>query len=66
MTLSFPARLQGREEESPLHVLEVSIFMAGNKSTWKLPLEGAFECPIHAGMGSEGVFMAEVLPQILI
>lgn len=66
MTLSFPARLRGREEESPLFVLEVSVFMAGSKSTWKLPLEGAFECPIRAGIGiCEGVFMAEVLPQIL-
>lgn len=58
MPLSFPAGLQGREEESPPFVLEVSMFMAGNKSTWKLPLEGAFECPICAGIGiCEGIYV---------
>lgn len=57
MMLNFPASLQGRGGGKPSFILELSKFMARDKITWKLPLEGVFECAIRVGIGilEEGI-----------
>lgn len=57
MMLNFPASLQGRGGGKPSFILELSKFMARDKITWKLPLEGVFECAICVGIGilEEGI-----------
>lgn len=51
MMLNFPASLQRRGGGKPVFILELSKFMAGDKTSWKLPLEGVIECAIRMGIG---------------
>lgn len=45
-----------RRRKTPFECWDFSEFVAGSKTGWEFPLEGAFECAIRVGIGIlEGV-----------